>query len=105
MVDLVGNGESKRRRGHVRPIVDVLLQKAALALEAMLAAHESHGVDLEQQGCRTALVRGLGIEDVHAPERQVERLRPAGFLCNKNPRSVAGRCVVVSSSSISHVQC
>src|ERR1041384_1773002 len=56
----------------------------------MFAAHESNGVDIEQQRRRAALRRRLGIEDVHAAERQVERLRPGRILVQQEPK-VGGR--------------
>ena len=78
--------DAQERRGDVGPVVDVLLQQAALAFGPSLAADEPDRVDVEQERRRAALSRGLGIEDVHSSQRQVERLRPSRVLVQQEPK-------------------
>ena len=56
----------------------------------MLAAHESHGVDVEQQRRGAAVRCRFGIEDVNATETQVERLRPGRVLVQQEAQICGG---------------
>jgi len=59
-------------RNDVRPVVDVLLQRATLARGTF--PHQSDRVDIEHERRRAPLVRGLRVEDMRLAERRPERL-------------------------------
>ncbi len=70
----------QERRGDVRAIVDVLIERPAGA------AHQTHGIDVEQQRHRAGALRRLRIEHVRPPEREVERLHPVRVLVEQEPQ-------------------
>jgi len=76
----VGDGDAEERRGDVRAVVDVLLQREPAPLLPASFAHQSDWIDVEEQGGRAALGVRLGVEDVRLPERRLERLQARGVL-------------------------
>jgi hypothetical protein len=76
----VGNGDAEQRRGHVRPVVHILGKGAALTRRALLPPDQAHGVDVQEQSGRAALIGGLRIEDVDLTEVQAEGLQPRRVL-------------------------
>jgi hypothetical protein len=71
----LGDGDAEERRRDVGPVVDVGSQR-----EALLAARQADGVDLQQQAGGAALLGGFGVEDVGRAESEVEGLEPVGAL-------------------------
>nr|BFE54007.1 hypothetical protein GCM10017745_74340 [Saccharothrix mutabilis subsp. capreolus] len=78
--------DGEQRAGHVRPVVDVLGERAAGT------SHQRHGVHFQQERDRALLLVGAGVEDVRGPRRGLELLRPVGVLVQEVPQ-VGGRLV------------
>src|SRR5262249_2636209 len=68
------DGNAEKRGSDVGPIVDVLIESPALAGWAAALAHQSDGIDIEQECGSAALGRRLRIEDVDLAEGERKRL-------------------------------
>ena len=90
----VGHRDAEQRRGGVRPVVDVL-REAEVGRVARPRPRQSHGVDVEDERGRAALVGGLGVEDGDGAEGLGELLHPVGVLVEQvaqvGRRGVGGR--------------
>jgi len=78
--EYVGDGDAEERRGDVRAVIDVLLQREPAPLLPASLAHQPDRIDVEEQGDRAALGGRLGVEDMRLPERRLERLQARGVL-------------------------
>jgi hypothetical protein len=70
-----GNCDAEKRRGDVRPVVDVVI-----ATQRVAVADEPDGIDLQQEVGGAAAFRHLGIKDMSAAEGKVFAVDAAGIL-------------------------
>ena len=75
-----GQGRAQEGRGHVGPVVHVLLQGEAFAERAAPAANQADGVEVEQQGDGAALGRCFGVENVGLAAGYFDALQARGVL-------------------------
>lgn len=81
-----GQCHREHARCGIGPVVDKLPEREALSGRALAAAHERHGVDLDQQSRRATGGRGLRVEDVRDAGRHAEFLHPARVLVQQETK-------------------
>lgn len=79
-------GHAEKRRRGVRPVVHILLQRAALTRRPAPIPHQPDRVHLHQQRYRTARRFSLGIKGMGRAERQFKRLRARRILADQMPQ-------------------
>ena len=67
-----GDGYAEKRRRHIRPVVDILVQSAAIAGRSPPRANEPNRINVQQQRRRAALWRCFRVKDVRFSKRQLE---------------------------------
>ena len=84
----------EQRRGDVRPVVDVLVLRAALAATA---SDHTHRIDVEQHGRRAGLISRLRVEDRRVAKRELPRVHMLRVLVEQESK-VGGRLMSRSDS-------
>lgn len=74
----LGDRDAHERRGHKRPVIDVLAKQRMVARAS--AANHADRIDIEQQAGRASPRRRFRVEDVRFAEAQLEALEPRGVL-------------------------
>jgi hypothetical protein len=73
-----GESDARERRGNIRAIVDVLVEKAAFAGRAAGFADEFDRIDFDQESGSAAILCYYGIEDIRVAEGKSDGMKLAG---------------------------
>jgi hypothetical protein len=90
----------EQRRGHVRPIVDVLILGAALAAAA---SDDSDRIDVKENGRRARFLVRLRVENRRVAERELPRVHMLRMLVQQE--SEIGRRLMGRSNRQEHMLC
>ncbi len=76
----LGNRNAQEGGGNIWPVVDVLLQRASIAARPLPISDERDGINLQEEGRRTARWGGFWVKDVRFAHRQLGGLQPLRIL-------------------------
>jgi hypothetical protein len=85
-----GQRDAQERRSHVRAIIHVLFECAALASRTAAAAHEAYRIYIEQKSSGADFIGSFRIEDVRLAKRQVDTVQ-VGWILMKKVAKVSSR--------------